>query len=163
MTLGISIRLPSLLLVLFLPSFSCTPSPDSDQPLSTPGEDISRSFTHALDLTPASGMSASERSGRRQFEYYCGNCHGTQGRGDGFNAFNLDIPPADLAVNVTPETYTDENLAAFISAGGKASDRSALMPPWGLTLSTRQINDIVSYLRYQHRHLQMGDEGDDAQ
>ncbi len=42
---------------------------------------------------------------------------------------------------------SDEELGTAIAEGGDAVPKSGLMPPWGETLSTQEIDDLVSYLR----------------
>lgn len=57
-----------------------------------------------LALTPAAALAAltgcvtppAEPVGRALFLDYCAACHGTEGRGDGPAAADLDVPPADL-------------------------------------------------------------------
>ncbi|MEE9170069.1 MAG: c-type cytochrome [bacterium] len=38
-----------------------------------------------------------ERKGKHLYAHYCAVCHGASGEGDGFNAFNLDPRPRNLA------------------------------------------------------------------
>ncbi|HET7177505.1 MAG TPA: hypothetical protein VFI63_02340, partial [Solirubrobacterales bacterium] len=42
---------------------------------------------------------------------------------------------------------SDADLADAVRRGGAGVGLSALMPPWGHTLSERQIADVVAYLR----------------
>ena len=42
---------------------------------------------------------------------------------------------------------SDAELADAIQRGGAGVGLSALMPPWGHTLSARQIDELVLYLR----------------
>lgn len=154
----VSFALAFLLLVVVSLATSCRQRDESNRWLSTPVEDIGRSFTFAGEPARTNGLTAQERSGKRLYLYYCSKCHGTEGAGDGFNAFNLDPRPADLARAVTPENYTNESLAAFISTGGKANDRSGLMPPWGRTLKESQIEDIVVFLRLLNKQQATLDE-----
>jgi mono/diheme cytochrome c family protein len=44
---------------------------------------------------PAAGYNV--REGGVLFRHYCAVCHGGEGHGDGFNAYNLDPKPRDLA------------------------------------------------------------------
>ncbi len=94
---------------------------------------------------PALGYSA--RQGRALFLHYCSTCHGAEGHGDGFNAFNLDPKPRDLADPAFQQQRTDEDLAAAVRAGGGAAGLSTGMPPWGRTLDDRQIEALVRFLR----------------
>jgi mono/diheme cytochrome c family protein len=87
------------------------------------------------------------RMGQVTYRHYCQTCHGETGAGDGFNAFNLDPHPRDLSDPAFQRAKKDADLADAIRRGGAGVGLSALMPPWGHTLSDRQIDDVVAYLR----------------
>ena len=87
------------------------------------------------------------RMGQVTYRHYCQTCHGETGAGDGFNAFNLDPHPRDLSDPAFQRAKKDADLADAIRRGGAGVGLSALMPPWGHTLSERQIDDVVAYLR----------------
>jgi mono/diheme cytochrome c family protein len=87
------------------------------------------------------------RLGKATFSHYCQTCHGESGAGDGFNAFNLDPHPRDLSDPQFQKKKSDAELADAIQRGGAGVGLSALMPPWGHTLSARQIDELVLYLR----------------
>ena len=87
------------------------------------------------------------RLGKVTFTHYCQTCHGETGAGDGFNAFNLDPHPRDLSDPEFQKKKSDADLADAIQRGGAGVGLSALMPPWGHTLSARQIDEVVLYLR----------------
>jgi mono/diheme cytochrome c family protein len=96
-------------------------------------------------LTPQLGYNA--REGRRLFDHYCAPCHGESGHGDGFNAYGLDPAPRDLADSTFQAEYSDQDLVAVIRSGGGVAGLSTAMPPWGRSLSGRQIRNLVAYLR----------------
>jgi mono/diheme cytochrome c family protein len=87
------------------------------------------------------------RLGKVTFTHYCQTCHGESGAGDGFNAFNLDPHPRDLSDPEFQKKKSNAELADAIQRGGAGVGLSALMPPWGHTLSARQIDELVLYLR----------------
>ena len=87
------------------------------------------------------------RQGQNVYRHYCQTCHGEAGAGDGFNAFNLDPHPRDLSDPAFQKAKSDADLADAIRRGGAGVGLSALMPPWGHTLSERQIADLVAFLR----------------
>jgi len=87
------------------------------------------------------------RLGKQAFQYYCQSCHGETGAGDGFNAFNLDPRPRDLSDPAFQRKKTDAELSDAIQRGGAGVGLSALMPPWGKTLSRAEIERLVLYLR----------------
>ncbi len=86
------------------------------------------------------------RLGRQVFRHYCQTCHGETGAGDGFNAFNLDPRPRDLS-DPAFQKKSDADLADAIRRGGAGVGLSPLMPPWGRTLSPREIDEVVLYVR----------------
>ena len=95
--------------------------------------------------TPTLGYVA--REGRTLFGHYCSTCHGAAGHGDGFNAYNLDPKPRDLGDPAWQSKRTDVEIEAVIRMGGGAAGLSTGMPPWGKTLSDRQITYLVAFVR----------------
>lgn len=89
--------------------------------------------------------------GRNVFHTYCAGCHGDTGAGDGFNAFNLDPHPRDLADPAFQKSKSDADLADAIRRGGSGVGLTSLMPPWGHTLDARHIDAVVIYIRSLRR------------
>ncbi len=87
------------------------------------------------------------RLGKGTYRHYCQTCHGETGAGDGFNAFNLDPRPRDLSDPAFQKKKSDAELADTIRRGGAGVGLSALMPPWGHTLSGRQIDEVILSIR----------------
>jgi mono/diheme cytochrome c family protein len=87
------------------------------------------------------------RLGKGIYRHYCQTCHGETGAGDGFNAFNLDPRPRDLSDPALQKKKSDAELADTIRRGGAGVGLSALMPPWGHTLSARQIDEVILSVR----------------
>lgn len=92
------------------------------------------------------------RLGRVTYQHYCQTCHGDTGAGDGFNAFNLDPRPRDISDPAFQKKKTDAELADAIERGGAGVGLSALMPPWGRTLSRREIDQTILYIRSLRKH-----------
>ncbi|HYS78979.1 MAG TPA: cytochrome c, partial [Candidatus Dormibacteraeota bacterium] len=99
---------------------------------------------------PAAPIPYEARVGREVYRHYCQTCHGDTGAGDGFNAFNLDPRPRDFS-DPALLTKTDADIRDAIRRGGAGVGLSALMPPWGRTLSERQIDDVMLYLHTLRR------------
>lgn len=87
------------------------------------------------------------RLGKDLFRHYCQACHGETGAGDGFNAYNLDPRPRDLSEPAFQKRKSDADLADAVRRGGAGVGLSPLMPPWAHTLSSRQIDEVILYLR----------------
>jgi len=96
---------------------------------------------------PIPALDYNARQGRAVFFHYCAPCHGAEGRGDGFNAYNLDPKPRNLADPAFQQRRADEDLSAVVRSGGGVAGLSTGMPPWGRTLNERQIHDVVRFLR----------------
>lgn len=94
------------------------------------------------------------RMGRDTYRHYCMICHGEGGAGDGFNAFNLDPHPRDYSDPEFQKKKSNAELADAIRRGGAGVGLTALMPPWGHTLSDAQINQVVLYIRTLERKPQ---------
>jgi mono/diheme cytochrome c family protein len=96
---------------------------------------------------PPPEVSYELRLGKEVFRHYCQTCHGETGVGDGFNAYNLDPRPRDLSDLAFQKRKSDADLADAVRRGGSGVGLSPLMPPWGHTLSARQIDEVIFYLR----------------
>jgi cytochrome c553 len=102
---------------------------------------------YSASTLPIPDLGYSAREGRALYRHYCLNCHGEEGKGDGFNAYNLDPRPRSLADSSFQAQHSDSDLVAAIRSGGSAVGLSTGMPPWGRTLEERQIQNVVIYLR----------------
>jgi mono/diheme cytochrome c family protein len=89
--------------------------------------------------------------GKEVYQQYCVGCHGLTGAGDGFNAFNLDPRPRDLADPALQKSKSNADLADAIRRGGAGVGLTSLMPPWGHTIDERHINAVVLYIRSLRR------------
>ncbi|MCL4684912.1 c-type cytochrome [Myxococcota bacterium] len=94
-----------------------------------------------------SGVSVDVAKGEQIYATYCGSCHGAGGAGDGPAAAALDPQPAKHTDGEYMNALTNEHLFKVIEKGGPAVGKSALMAPWGGTLSDAQIWDVVAFVR----------------
>ncbi len=124
-------RSKRLLWILAIPVFACSRKPAAPKPAA------------AAAPEPPYEM----RLGKEIYGHYCQSCHGDTGAGDGFNAFNLDPRPRDFSDAAFQKKKSDADLADAIRRGGSGVGLSPLMPPWGHTLSARQIDDVILYVR----------------
>ena len=92
-------------------------------------------------------LSYEERQGKHIYMKYCAVCHGTEGKGDGFNAYNLDPKPRDFTDSTYMRALSDSRLLETIGEGGRGVNKSPLMPMWGVTLSKDEIGKVVQYVR----------------
>lgn len=84
--------------------------------------------------------------GKELYSRYCSVCHGTTGRGDGFNAFNLNPKPRNFTDSAFVTRLDTSLIRETISRGGTAVGLSGLMPQWGKTLTKRDIDDLTSHV-----------------
>lgn len=87
-------------------------------------------------------------SAEENYKWYCAQCHGHSGKGDGINVTK------DMAV--TPRNHTDPkemgklsdtDIENAITDGGPANSKSSLMPPFGKTMAAQEIKDLTAYIR----------------
>jgi mono/diheme cytochrome c family protein len=74
------------------------------------------------------------RSGEADFNMYCADCHGEDGRGNGPRAFVLTVPPPDLTRLAERHggTFPREQVSALIDGRASISGHgSREMPVWG--------------------------------
>ena len=110
--------------------------------------------THIGAKKPAQPAKGRPLGGKELFIHYCSPCHGEKGMGDGFNSATLDPTPRDLsdAKEVYMGKQKNEDLFKVISLGGKAVEKSPRMPPYGNTLSEKEIWEIIGYVRTLHSY-----------
>ncbi len=79
---------------------------------------------------------------------YCVRCHDPESTPLRVsNMDNLSVKPHSFTEGETLNKMSDADLIGIISHGGPALNKSALMPPWGYTLSKSDIAALVSYIR----------------
>ena len=103
-------------------------------------------------------LSYEQRQGKHLYAKYCAVCHGTEGTGDGFNAFNLDPKPRDFTDSLTMSALSDARLLEIISQGGRGVNKSVLMPSWGGRLSNIERVYIVAFIRLLNEPNNQGKE-----
>ena len=84
---------------------------------------------------------------RTTYQFYCAQCHGVKGKGNGINAKFLTVPPRDHTKAEYLETRSDEQLFTAIQKGGLFMGRAPCMPAWGNTLNEETIHSLVRYIR----------------
>jgi len=101
----------------------------------------------SLSKVPDSKQSFAETSAASNYRIYCMQCHGISGKGSGINARDMSVPPRNHSDAKYLKARTDEDLFKVIKEGGLAINKSALMPPWGKTMSDAEIKDLVRHIR----------------
>jgi mono/diheme cytochrome c family protein len=116
-------------------SFSCSRNQNKQLEVKNP-------FIEAVKKKD-SGLNIVQARGKRVYEQYCSICHGEEGKGDGFNAFNLN--PRLLDLTKVCEVKEAEYIVRVVTGGTKAVGKSALCPPYGRTIKIEDINSIILY------------------
>jgi mono/diheme cytochrome c family protein len=93
-----------------------------------------------------SAFTYEQRQGKILYTKYCAVCHGDHGKGDGFNAFNLDPKPRDFTDVRAMAGMDEATLLATIREGGKGVSKSPLMPAWGGRMSKTEIEYVIAYV-----------------
>jgi len=79
---------------------------------------------------------------------YCARCHNPESTPERVSNYdNLETKPHPFTEGDTLNKMSDADLTAIISHGGPALNKSALMPPYGYTLSKTEIEALISYIR----------------
>jgi cytochrome c553 len=94
-----------------------------------------------IQMAQAAGGAASTYSN------LCASCHGAKGQGDGPAAAALNPKPRDFADCKVMAKIPDDTLFKTINGGGQSVGLSAMMPPWGGSLTEQQIHELVKYVR----------------
>jgi mono/diheme cytochrome c family protein len=89
-----------------------------------------------------------EMFGSQLNDQYCARCHTQESTPERVSNYdNLEVKPHTFTEGDTLNKMSDTDLVAIISHGGPALSKSALMPPYGYTLSKSEIQALVAYIR----------------
>jgi mono/diheme cytochrome c family protein len=101
-------------------------------------------------VAPRPASSATVAKGKELYEANCVQCHGAEGRGDGYGAPFLVPPPRDFTANQFKfrttgggQLPTDDDLFRTISRGANGTG----MPPWKYLLSDEERWALVEYVK----------------
>ena len=97
--------------------------------------------------TPPAFAAGNSANGDRLYKAFCTQCHGIDGNGKGVNAVTMEVQPRDHTDTKEMGARTDADLFKAIKFGGKAVNKSILMPNWDANLTDTEIRDLVAYLR----------------
>jgi mono/diheme cytochrome c family protein len=88
-----------------------------------------------------------QAQGKRIFYQQCVWCHADQTPAGPSNRSNVSPSPPLWNDGATLNPLGDEYLAKFIAKGGSAMGKSAMMPPYGNTLTRTEIRALIAYAR----------------
>lgn len=79
---------------------------------------------------------------------YCARCHSPESSPERVSNYdNLEVKPHPFTEGDTLNKMSDDDLKNIIGHGGPALNKSALMPPYGYTLSKTEIDALIAYIR----------------
>ncbi len=82
------------------------------------------------------------------FKFYCAQCHGLTGKGDGPNVTNdFPVSPRNFTNAAEMDKLSDADIKNVVLDGGQAMSKSPMMPPWGKTLTAEDVDALVKHLR----------------
>jgi mono/diheme cytochrome c family protein len=82
------------------------------------------------------------------FKFYCAQCHGLEGKGDGPNVTkDFPVSPRNFTNAAEMNKLSDADLKNVIMDGGPSVSKSPMMPPWGKTLTPEQVDGLIKHLR----------------
>jgi mono/diheme cytochrome c family protein len=105
------------------------------------------SETDWTDSTKTVPMGYQQAQGKRVFYQQCVWCHADSTPAGPSNRSNLTPVPPLLNDGATLNTESDEYMQNIITLGGSAVGKSAMMPPYGRTLSTEEIRSVIAFTR----------------
>ncbi len=130
-------------LLAILPACSKKPVRSEDRPL-TRAYDTEQDLNDPQRVIP---LGYQQAQGKRIFYSDCVWCHADSTPAGPSNRSNLTPTPALINDGKIYNSLTDEYLQNIIALGGSAVGKSAMMPPWGETLSKDEIKAVIAYIR----------------
>ena len=102
-----------------------------------------------LDTSAAATAAATAAAAPEvNYRFYCAQCHGLTGRGDGPNATrHQPVEPRNFTSGPEMSILTDAEIILAIEHGGAATAKSTLMPSFASTLTRAEIVGLKDYLR----------------
>jgi cytochrome c5 len=108
---------------------------------------LSKSRSITLEIVETA-LGYQQRLGSILADKYCNRCHDPESSPERVSNYdNLAVKPHVFTEGDTLNKMSDADLTSIIVHGGPALDRSALMPPYGNTLSAADVRALIAYMR----------------
>lgn len=103
-------------------------------------------FVFAIALLDAG--SAKAEGVEDVYKFYCSQCHGLTGKGDGANVTkDFPVSPRNFTNAKEMDKLSDADIKNVILDGGPGVSKSPMMPPWGKTLTEGDVDALTKYIR----------------
>jgi mono/diheme cytochrome c family protein len=99
------------------------------------------------DSTKLLNLGYPESQGKRVFYLYCVWCHADASPAGPSNRNNVTPTPPLMNDGDKLNGESDEYMQNIITLGGSALGKSAMMPPYGKTLSAVEIKSVIAFTR----------------
>lgn len=106
--------------------------------------DTEPDWTDAQKIIP---LSYEQSQGKRIFYQQCVWCHADATPAGPSNRSNLTPVPSLLNDGATLNAESNEFMQNIITLGGSALGKSAMMPPYGKTLTPEEIRSVIAFTR----------------
>jgi mono/diheme cytochrome c family protein len=142
-------RRPRIIFFLFLPAVillsSCQHKPavsGFDRFLNA--YDVEQNPNDPQHLIP---LNYQQAQGKRLFNEKCVWCHADSTPAGPSNRSNLSPSPPLFTDGETFNSLSEDFMRNTITLGGSAMGKSAIMPPWGQSLTQDEIRAVIAYAR----------------
>lgn len=105
-------------------------------------------------LAAPMAMAGDVAAGKAKYDMFCASCHGPAGKGDGPVGSSLNPKPRDFSAgsfkfdaDKDGKAGTDADMRLVIKNGAAAYGGSAMMAPWGATMSEADLENVVAFVR----------------
>ncbi len=142
-------RKAALFLTLAMASLAVLPScrqsvPAAKRESLLEAYDVEKDWNSPTHLIP---LNYQQAQGKRIFYEKCVWCHADSTPAGPSNRMSVQPTPPLINDGQLLNSLSDEYLDNVITLGGAAMGKSAIMPPWGRTLSQDDIRAVIAYIR----------------
>jgi mono/diheme cytochrome c family protein len=130
-------------ILLLMPACSRKPAPAKPDPL-LQAYTVLRDSNDPQHPIPLDYLQA---QGARVFQANCVWCHADATPAGPSNRSNVTPTPPLINDGATLNPLNDQFLQSIITLGGSAMGKSAMMPPWGRTLTADEVRAVIAYIR----------------
>lgn len=133
-----------LLLGLLATAVSCGKQPPAQQDAASRAYDVEVDWNDPQRVIPLDYRAS---QGKRTFYAQCVWCHADSTPAGPSNRSNVAPTPPLMNDGAALNKESNATLRNAIALGGSALGKSAMMPPYGRTLSDEEITDLIEYIR----------------